>query len=159
IDPAKAAPPDDDVLPSTLADQRKELYRRMAEELELGEARMAKIRAIIDPSPMIGQGNPAVTRHPMTRRECRQRRADAGLGGPQTQAPCAGKNMVPLYDADVGETAKDAKVCIDQFEFPNIACEYPVVYASAREAALLCEAAGKRICDAHEWEGACAGAV
>ncbi|HSO00289.1 MAG TPA: SUMF1/EgtB/PvdO family nonheme iron enzyme, partial [Candidatus Nanopelagicales bacterium] len=29
----------------------------------------------------------------------------------------------------------------------------------AREAALLCEAVGKRLCDAHEWEGACAGAL
>ena len=37
--------------------------------------------------------------------------------------------------------------------------EYPVVHVSAREAALLCEAEGKRLCDAHEWEGACAGAV
>ncbi len=25
--------------------------------------------------------------------------------------------------------------------------------------ALLCEAVGKRLCDAHEWEGACAGAL
>src|SRR5262249_38927766 len=53
----------------------------------------------------------------------------------------------------------NASMCIDQFEFPNIACEYPVVYATAREAALLCKAVGKRICDAHEWEGACAGAL
>jgi hypothetical protein len=32
-----------------------------------------------------------------------------------------------------------------------------VVHVSAREAALLCGALGKRLCDAHEWEGACAG--
>jgi sulfatase modifying factor 1 len=48
-------------------------------------------------------------------------------------------------------------VCIDQFEFPNIACEYPVTWVTAREAARLCRAIGKRLCDAHEWEGACAG--
>jgi formylglycine-generating enzyme required for sulfatase activity len=57
----------------------------------------------------------------------------------------------------VEKTTHDARVCIDQFEFPNIPCEYPVVHVTAREAVLLCEAVGKRICDAHEWEGACAG--
>jgi formylglycine-generating enzyme required for sulfatase activity len=34
-----------------------------------------------------------------------------------------------------------------------------VVWVKAREAALLCEAVGKRLCDAHEWECACAGAL
>jgi formylglycine-generating enzyme len=50
-------------------------------------------------------------------------------------------------------------VCIDQFEFPNIACEYPLVWARANEAMALCKAVGKRLCDAHEWEGACAGTL
>ncbi|MEJ6715390.1 MAG: SUMF1/EgtB/PvdO family nonheme iron enzyme, partial [Rhodobacterales bacterium] len=54
---------------------------------------------------------------------------------------------------------KDAKVCIDQFEFPDIPCPYPVVWVKAKEAAEICSAMGKRICDAHEWEGACAGAL
>jgi formylglycine-generating enzyme required for sulfatase activity len=67
--------------------------------------------------------------------------------------------MVPIYDPDAGGSAQSAGVCIDQYEFPNIPCEYPVVHVTAREAVLLCEAIGKRICDAHEWEGACAGAV
>ena len=67
--------------------------------------------------------------------------------------------MVPLYDPGAGETAADARVCIDQFEFPDIPCDYPVVFPTSREAALLCAAVGKRICDAHEWEGACAGAL
>jgi formylglycine-generating enzyme required for sulfatase activity len=67
--------------------------------------------------------------------------------------------MVPIYDPDRGETAETAKACIDQFEFPNIPCEYPVVHVRANEAAEICAAMGKRLCDAHEWEGACAGAV
>jgi formylglycine-generating enzyme required for sulfatase activity len=67
--------------------------------------------------------------------------------------------MAALFDPDVGETMVDARVCIDQFEFPGIPCEYPVVQVRAREAAELCRAVGKRICDAHEWEGACAGAL
>ena len=66
--------------------------------------------------------------------------------------------MAPLYDPST-EKAEDARACIDQFEFPDIPCSYPVVWVSAREAALICEAMGKRLCDAHEWEGACAGSL
>ena len=66
--------------------------------------------------------------------------------------------MAPLYDP-AREKPQDARACIDQFEFPDIPCAYPVVWVRAREAALLCEAVGKRLCDAHEWEGACAGSL
>ena len=66
--------------------------------------------------------------------------------------------MAPLYDPRVEEPS-DAKSCIDIFEFPNIPCTYPVVWTRAQEAAQICAAVGKRICDAHEWEGACAGAL
>ena len=55
------------------------------------------------------------------------------------------------------ERPENAKACIDQFEFPDIPCEYPVVWVKAREAAEICPAEGKRLCDAHEWEGACEG--
>jgi formylglycine-generating enzyme required for sulfatase activity len=64
--------------------------------------------------------------------------------------------MVTVYDPEV-QTSDEADLCIDQFEFPNLECEYPVVHVTAREAALICEVLGKRLCDAHEWEGACAG--
>ena len=66
--------------------------------------------------------------------------------------------MAPLYDPS-RETPEEARACIDQFEFPDIPCAFPVVWVRAREAAQLCEAIGKRLCDAHEWEGACAGAL
>ena len=49
---------------------------------------------------------------------------------------------------------EDAQVCIDQLEFPNIPCAYPGgVGACPRGRRDLCQAAGKRLCDAHEWEG------
>ena len=64
--------------------------------------------------------------------------------------------MAPLYDPAT-QRPEDAKVCIDQFEFPDIPTAYPVVWVKAREAAEVCEVEGKRLCDAHEWEGACAG--
>jgi formylglycine-generating enzyme required for sulfatase activity len=66
--------------------------------------------------------------------------------------------MAPLYDPST-QKPEDATACIDQYEFPDITCAYPVVWVKAREAELLCEAVGKRMCDAHEWEGACAGAL
>ena len=86
------------------------------------------------------------------------KRADAGITPPPPNH-CGAVNMVPVFDPAAGEAASDATLCIDQFEFPDIACEYPVVFVQAREAALLCRALGKRLCDAHEWEGACAGAL
>jgi len=66
--------------------------------------------------------------------------------------------MAPLYDPAT-QPPEESTTCIDQFEFPNIPCAYPVVWVRAREAALACEAMGKRLCDAHEWEGACAGSL
>lgn len=156
----EVAADDEDAVPLTLTEQRSALFRRMARELDLPEGGLAKIQALFEVSPYLGQGNPVVTKHPMKRSECRAIREKAGLGAQAAGDPvCARKNMVPLYDPAAGESPKDAKVCIDRFEFPDIPCEYPVVYASAREAAELCEAAGKRLCDAHEWEGACAGAL
>lgn len=64
--------------------------------------------------------------------------------------------MVAIHEAGSGQSAANAEVCIDRFEFPNAACEYPVVWTRASEAAAICSAMGKRLCDAHEWEGACA---
>ena len=66
--------------------------------------------------------------------------------------------MAPLYDA-TREKPEDARTCIDQFEFPDIPCAWPVVWVRAWEAAEICRIMGKRICDAHEWEGACDGAL
>ena len=71
---------------------------------------------------------------------------------------CKAKYMAPLYDPSK-EQPEDAKACIDQFEFPDIPCTYPVVWVKAREAAEICRAEGKRLCDADEWEGACAGSL
>ena len=64
--------------------------------------------------------------------------------------------LAPLYDPAT-QRPEDAEVCIDQFEFPNIPCAYPVVWVKAREAAEICSAIGERLADAHEWEGACQG--
>src|SRR6185436_4114043 len=101
--------------------------------------------------------NPRISMHPIGRAECRAAIAERPLR-PGDEV-CGTPNMVALEERSGDAAAGQARACIDQFEFPDIACEYPVVHVSAREAAQLCEAVGKRLCDAHEWEGACAGSV
>jgi formylglycine-generating enzyme required for sulfatase activity len=122
---------------------------------------MAAVRAIFARSSYLGQGNPAITVHPMTPAVCRQRAA--AFAGPEVddrafEKICGARFMAPLYDP-AHESAAQAGACIDRYEFPDLPCTYPVVWVRAREAAELCSAEGKRLCDAHEWEGACAGSL
>jgi len=100
------------------------------------------------------QGVEDVTLHPMTRAECRaQFLATGRLPSPERDRDaCGGRpNMAIIPTADGGRT------CIDRYEFPNAPCEYPVAWVRADQAAALCAAEGKRLCDAHEWEAACIG--
>jgi len=142
----------------TFAEQNEALFRQLQAVHGLSDEQMAAVRAIFARSGYVGQGNPAITKHPLTVEECRDKIAPTGIaeGNPAFEKICGGKFMAPLYDPQA-ETAADANACIDQFEFPDVPCAYPVVWVRAREAAEICTAIGKRICDAHEWEGACAG--
>jgi formylglycine-generating enzyme required for sulfatase activity len=130
----------------------------MRTELGLSEEQLANVRAIFSASPVLGQGNPALSQNPITRTECRAIRREASLTRADVAA-CHAPGMATIFDPGAGQSENDAHLCIDEFEFPNIPCEYPVVHARANEAAKLCGAIGKRLCDAHEWEGACAGAL
>ena len=154
---ADAGEPDEPE-PKTLAEQRERLFARLVSDGGVTPEELAKVRAIFEASPYLGQGNPDVSVHPMTRAECRKIRAEAQLV-PGDVALCGEVNMVPAFDPAAGQTRETAKLCVDQYEFPDLPCEYPVVNVQANEAADLCRAVGKRLCDAHEWEGACAGAV
>jgi hypothetical protein len=140
--------------------QNDQLFQQLQLVHGLSDAQMRDIRAIFAQSRVIGQGNPAVTRHPVTPEQCAAMLAKQGVKyeNPQFEQICGAKYMAPLFDPKT-TSADHAKACIDQFEFPNIPCAYPVVWVKAREAALICEAEGKRLCDAHEWEGACAGSL
>lgn len=118
------------------------------------------VRRIAGASERLGQGLPGPTQYAMTRETCRERREEGGLVDRDEafEAVCKRPYMAPLFDPSTQKPA-DARVCIDQYEFPGTPCTYPVVWVRASEAAALCEAVGKRLCDAHEWEGACAGAL
>jgi hypothetical protein len=143
---------------TSLEEQNELLFQQLQEAHDLSDQQMAAIRGIFARSGVLGQGNPAIVEHPMTPEQCRakleQRSVD--YADPAFERICHARYMAPLYDPAT-ERPEDAKACIDQFEFPDIPCTYPVVWVRAREAAELCSAMGKRLCDAHEWEGACAG--
>jgi hypothetical protein len=144
---------------TSLQEANAELLRQLETVHKLSPAQMERIKAIFAGSRVIGQGNPAVTRHPMTPEQCRARIGSISkYDDARNQKICGDRYMAPLYDPR-SEKPGDAKACIDMFEFPNIPCTYPVVWTKAKEAAEICAAEGKRLCDAHEWEGACAGAL
>lgn len=142
----------------TFAEQNARLFKNLQTTHAYSDEQMAKVQSIFATSGFAGQGNPAVTKRPMTSDECRQRRKQAGVidQNPEYEKICGAKYMSPLFDPSA-EKMNDAKACIDQYEFPNIPCDYPVVWVKTKEAAEICEAVGKRLCDAHEWEGSCEG--
>ena len=144
----------------TSQQQNEALLQQLQHVHGLSDAQMSSIRGIFAKSRYMGQGNPAITRHPVSPEEAQAKLKRLGIEytNPKFEKICGGKFMAPLYNA-ARQRAEDAKACIDQFEFPDIPAAYPVVWVKAREAAEVCFTMGKRLCDAHEWEGACAGSL
>lgn len=143
---------------SALLLQNERLLEQLQATHGLNGGQMQDIRAIFNRSGYLGQGNPAISEHPHTPQQCRAALASRKVNydNPEFARICGARYMAPLYDPKTSH-ANEARACIDQFEFPNIPCEYPVVWVRASEAAQICAAQGKRLCDAHEWEGACEG--
>lgn len=145
---------------TALAQQNEKLFQQLQLTHGLSDAQMQNIRAIFSRSGYVGQGNPAISEHPLTPQQCQARLTQQAIdyANPEFEKICHAKFMAPMYDPKT-QQPQQARACIDQFEFPDIPCSYPVVWVRAREAAQICAAEGKRLCDAHEWEGACAGAL
>lgn len=150
--PAPAGPP------TSLEEQNRAMFEQLQAVHHLNDTQMHQIEAIFARSGYAGQGNPAISEHPQTPQQCRAKLEEQRVTyeNPAFEKICHAKYMAPLYDPTHARP-EDARACIDQFEFPDIPCSYPVVWVRAREAAQICAAEGKRMCDAHEWEGACAG--
>lgn len=145
----------------TLAENNEAMFAMMRSARGVSAQEIAAIREIFARSGRAGQGNPAVTRHPMTREEAQARLPAPALKHYRNAAferICGERYMAPLYDPAT-QKPSDATVCVDMFEYPNVPLAYPVTWISARDAAEVCWAEGKRIGDAHEWEGAAAGAL
>lgn len=143
---------------TSLREQNEKLFQQLQSVRGLTDRQINDVRTIFGRSGYIGQGNPAIAEHPDTPAQCNARleQHPEHYADPAFERICGAKYMAPLYDPKT-ERPEQAKQCIDQFEYPDIPCAYPVVWVRAREAAEICEAEGKRMCDAHEWEGACAG--
>lgn len=146
-----------DFMGATIEEQRAAVLRRMRASGLIDDAASQAIAAIFQQSKMAGQGNPESTTHPLTRAECFARRAAAGVRD-EKQPVCRAPYMVPVFDPR-SQSKDQAKLCIDRYEFPGLPCEYPITWITTAEAQSICRAMGKRLCDAHEWEGACAGAL
>lgn len=145
----------------TLADNNARMFQEMQQARGLSDAQMQRIRAVFAGSRFIGQGNPAVTRHPMTPQQLAAKLGQDPRSYYRNRAfarICGAPFMAPLYDPAT-QKPEDATVCADMFEYPNVPGIYPVTWVRAKEAAELCWAEGKRIGDAHEWEGASHGAL
>lgn len=106
------------------------------------------------------QFGPNNSSHPVSRATCRAQVLDTGLikSNEAVEAGCGARWMAPIPDASGGGGSASG-VCIDRFEFPNMPCEYPVVWVSSAQAKNICESQGKRLCDSHEWESSCAGSM
>jgi formylglycine-generating enzyme len=157
VAPAPPRPPLLDESPDTIAAQREVLFKNMQSQLGLSDDVIAKTRAVFEQAKWTGQGNPKITQHPMSRAECLAIREKSSFK--PGDARCGAPNMVPAFDPGAQQSVESAKLCVDQYEYPNIPCDYPVTWVKSDQAQNLCKAQGKRLCDAHEWEGACAGAV
>ncbi|MHB8799592.1 MAG: hypothetical protein ACYDBY_14120 [Thermoanaerobaculia bacterium] len=140
--------------------QNEAMFLKLEKVHGYSPSQMTAVRRIFASSRFAGPGNPAISKHPLSPEACRDRLDGQAARdeNPRFAKICGGPFMAPLYDPSK-ETPEQARACIDQFEFPDVPCELPVVWIRANEAAEVCSALGKRLCDAHEWEGACAGAL
>ncbi len=113
----------------------------------------------------MGQGNPAVTRHPLTPEQAAGQAAGSvaqvqlATATREYERICGEPYMAPLYDPATQAPAKTPRSASTCSNTPT--CRWPTrsIWVRANEAAQLCAAEGKRMGDAHEWEGAAAGAL
>jgi hypothetical protein len=100
----------------SLEQQNEILFQEIQREHRLSDQQMGEIRKIFAGSRIMGQGNPAVTQHPVTPDECKVKLSNFGIHyeNPQFVKICKAKYMAPLYDPSK-EKPEDAKACIDPF--------------------------------------------
>jgi hypothetical protein len=114
----------------------------------------AFLRAMFNPSgpSHANQGNKEIALHTISREKCLEGLKDTVIQTPEQKAKCGADNMVPVWTQ-----GKDPWFCIDVFEFPNKACELPMVWTQPPLARKVCELQGKRLCSDIEWNLACKG--
>lgn len=100
----------------------------------------------------MSQGNKSIALHTISKQQCLDGLKDIVIQTPEQKAKCGADNMVPVW-----MKGKDPWFCIDVFEFPNKACELPMVWTAPTQAKKVCELQGKRLCSDIEWNIACRG--
>lgn len=98
------------------------------------------------------QGHKAIAQHSISREKCLEGLKNVVLQTPEQREKCGAENMVPVW-----AKGKEPTFCIDVFEFPNKACELPMVWTQPPLAKKVCELQGKRLCSDLEWNLACRG--
>jgi hypothetical protein len=151
------------------AKESEEFAAKVIRVHRLAPARAQRVRALLLGAPgltrNIGDEDPARVQgpnnswHMASRQACVDKVIATGLirQNPEFEKICGAPWMAPVPVP--GQPLARAKVCIDQFEFPDIPCEYPVVWSTSALAKQICEGMGKRACNSHEWEGACTGSA
>lgn len=106
----------------------------------------------VDGPAHMNQGNRAIAQHRISKEACLAGLKDLVIQTPEQRKICGADNMVPIW-----QPGKDPWFCIDVFEFPNQACELPMVWTPPTYAKKVCELQGKRLCAQPEWNLACRG--
>jgi len=165
LDAAGAAPPTGDA--GTVASDPMSLHRDTREGLlslfsikDFSEQEKKTIQAEAflrsmfkpDGPANANQGNKAIAQHTISREQCLEGLKDVVIQTPEQREKCGAENMVPIW-----VKGKEAWFCIDVFEFPNKACELPMVWTQPPLAKKVCELQGKRLCSDIEWNIACRG--
>lgn len=98
----------------------------------------------------INQGNRDLSYHAVGKETCLAGLRGVVLQTPEQKSVCGADTMVPVF-----KKGEAPRYCIDVFEFPNKACELPMVWASPTSAKNICELQGKRLCTQEEWSLSC----
>jgi hypothetical protein len=100
--------------PISNAEQNREMLQRLQAAHELSPAQMKRIESIFAGAFAMGQGNPAIARHPMTPAQCRENleRKSIDYENAEFERICGGKYMAPLYDPE-SAAPDQATACID----------------------------------------------
>lgn len=121
-----------------------------------GDPRLASeepmLRALfgVDGPAKINQGNRELAYHAIGKEACLKGLRDVVIQTAEQKSTCGAENMVPIFKKN-----EAAHYCIDVFEFPNRACELPMVWVSPASAKNVCEIQGKRLCTQEEWSLSC----
>ncbi len=100
----------------------------------------------------MNQGNKALAQHSISKEACLRGLQGVVFQTEEQRKICGAPNMVPIYR---NGDPSSAHYCIDVFEFPDQACELPIVWAAPTHAEKVCELEGKRLCGQEEWQLAC----